>query len=75
MTKNIAIVIYNIISVLDPERIIIGGKIARHFDELYPLIEEYLKRGIITSNSSFQIVKNDIAGETGLLGSLVIKKM
>ncbi len=74
VSNNIAILIMNLIFTFDPDTIVIGGGLSEAFDIIYPYIDEYLNENFPEEfRKKFKIVKNELAGDVGLLGSLGIK--
>jgi glucokinase len=72
----IGTLIANVINVMNPELVVVGGGVIRGVPQLMPLIEETVKRRALTATSSgCRVVHAHFGREAGVIGATVFAKL
>ena len=71
--KHIGVGIANLVNLLNPELVIIGGGVANMGEMLFkPIREEVKARALKIASESLKIVKAELGTEAGLLGAIAL---
>ncbi|MEN8906273.1 MAG: ROK family protein [Clostridiales bacterium] len=69
--ENFGIALSNVIDILDPDIIILGGGLS-NIDELYTLGKDQVEKNIFSDSFETPIVKNKLGDSAGVLGAAII---
>lgn len=64
--------IANLIHILSPQLVVIGGGLANEFDRLYPLIRDYIARTAMLAFQGVSVVHAALGQNSGLIGAAAL---
>ena len=69
--EHFGIVMANLINVLDPHKIVLGGGLS-NIDELYTIGVERVKKHVFKDDPTVNIVKNTLGDSAGVFGAALL---
>ena len=72
--RGLAVGMLNILQLLDPDLIVVGGSVSQQWEVLRPVVESYVAEHAMNAHfrDSFKVVRSPLGDDIGLLGAAAL---